>query len=129
MLQSSSPEKKLVKSLKNFLGPKLHKKGLYRPLSKWKTIFLSETIKADHQLSETICFIKIRLVLTELWILFHLEWCFFVKKVLFPSKTAVNEWLPCREDIKSTKIKDSNFDGEDFVQRGKKKRPVVTSPK
>ena len=22
-----------------------------------------------------------------------------------------------------------NFDGQDFVQRGKKKRPVVTSPK
>ena len=42
---------------------------------------------ADHQLSETFSFIKISKALTEWWI-FYLEGC-FVKKVLFPAKTAV----------------------------------------
>ena len=40
-----------------------------------------------------------------------------------------NEWLPCRKDIEPTKIKVLNFDREDFAQRGKKKRPLVASPK
>ena len=44
-------------------------------------------------------------------------------------KSSANEWLPCRRDIEPTKIKDLNFDREDFAQRGKKKRPLVTSPK
>ena len=51
--------------------------------------FLEEIKKVDHQLSETFDFIKISYVLTELWIFLYLEWCFFVKKVLFPAKTAV----------------------------------------
>ena len=38
-------------------------------------------------------------------------------------------WLPCRKDIEPTKIKGLIFDREDFAQRGKKKRPLVTSPK
>ena len=33
------------------------------------------------------------------------------------------------EKIEPTKIKDLNFDKEDFAQRGKKKRPLVVSPK
>ena len=40
-----------------------------------------------------------------------------------------NEWLPNRKTNESKKIKDSNFSGEDFVQRVKKKRPLVASPK
>ena len=47
-----------------------------------------------------------------------------------PSCTSsANEYLPCRKDIKPTKIKDLNFDREDFAQRGKKKRSLVASPK
>ena len=47
-----------------------------------------------------------------------------------PSCTSsANEWLPCRKDIEPTKIKDLNFDREDFAQRGKKERPLVVSPK
>ena len=42
---------------------------------------------------------------------------------------SANEWLPCRQDIEPTKIKDLNFDREDFAQRGKKERPLVVSPK
>ena len=40
-----------------------------------------------------------------------------------------NEWLPNRKTNKSKKIKGSNFSGEDFGQRVKKKRPLVASPK
>ena len=43
--------------------------------------------------------------------------------------SSANEWLPFRKDIEPTKIKDLNFDREDFAQRGKKKRPLVASPK
>ena len=33
-----------------------------------------------------------------------------------PSCTSsANEWLPCRNDIDSTKIKDLNFDRKDFA--------------
>ena len=47
-----------------------------------------------------------------------------------PSCTSsANEWLPCRKDIETTKIKDLNFHREDFVERGNKKRSLVTSPK
>ena len=47
-----------------------------------------------------------------------------------PSCTSsANEWLPCRKDIEPTKIKDLNFDKENFTQRSKKKRPLVASPK
>ena len=43
--------------------------------------------------------------------------------------SSANEWLPCTKDIEPTKIKDLNFDREDFAQRGKKKRPLVAIPK
>ena len=47
-----------------------------------------------------------------------------------PSCTSsTNEWLPCRKDIEPTKIKDLNFDSEDFEQCGEKKRLLVVSPK
>ena len=47
-----------------------------------------------------------------------------------PSCTSsANEWLLCKNDIEPTKIKDSDFDREDFAQRGKTKRPLVASPK
>ena len=35
--------------------------------------------------------------------------------------SSANEWLLCRKDIEPTKIKDLNFDREDFAQRRKKK--------
>ena len=34
-----------------------------------------------------------------------------------------------KEKIEPTEIKDLNFGKEDFAQRGKKKRPLVVSPK
>ena len=47
-----------------------------------------------------------------------------------PSCTSsANKQLPFRNDIDPAKMKDLNFDREDFAQRGKKKRPLVTSPK
>ena len=70
-----------------FFGPNLHKKmGHYEPRPKWKTIFLAEITKADHQLSKTFHFIKISYVLSELWIFFYLDksWLMlFVKKCHF----------------------------------------------
>ena len=46
-----------------------------------------------------------------------------------PSCTSsANEWLPCRKDIEPTKIKDLNFDREDFAHRAKKERPLAASP-
>ena len=48
----------------------------------------------------------------------------------YPSCTSSgNEWLPCRKNIELTKIKDLHFDREDFAQRGKNKRPLVSSLK
>ena len=47
-----------------------------------------------------------------------------------PSCTSsANEWLPYRKDIELTKTKDLNFIGEDFAQRGKKKRSLVVQKK
>ena len=40
-----------------------------------------------------------------------------------------NEWLLCRKVISPTKIKDLNFDREDFAQCSKKKRLLLASPK
>ena len=40
-----------------------------------------------------------------------------------------NERLPCRKDIEPTRIKDINTDREDLARHGKKKRPLVASPK
>ena len=62
------------------------------------------------------------------------EKCNHVAAAIFRVKAAVhtgltnpscisseNEWLPCRKEIEPIKIKDLNFDREDFAQRGKKK--------
>ena len=47
-----------------------------------------------------------------------------------PSWTSsANEWPLCRKDISPTKIKDLNFDREDFAQCSKKKRLLLASPK
>ena len=83
------PKKNLVKTSKNcFFGPNLQYRGQHRPCPKWKTIFLAEITKADHQISETFYFIKISSV-AELWIFFYFVWCFFnQKKVISSSKTA-----------------------------------------
>ena len=43
--------------------------------------------------------------------------------------SSANEWLPCRKDIEPTKIKDINFDREDFAHRSKKKKPLISNPK
>ena len=43
--------------------------------------------------------------------------------------SSAKEWLPCGKDIEPTKIKDSNFDREDFAQCGEEKRPLVVIPK
>ena len=46
-----------------------------------------------------------------------------------PSSTnSGNECQPCRKDIKPAKIKDLSFDGEDFAERRKEKRPLIASP-
>ena len=47
-----------------------------------------------------------------------------------PSYTSsANESLPCRKDIEPKKMKDLNFDKEDFAQHGKKKKSLVASSK
>ena len=47
-----------------------------------------------------------------------------------PSCTSiVNQWLPNYKDTQPTKMKDMNFGGEDFGQRGKKKQSFVSTPK
>ena len=68
MLQSRGSEKKLVKPLKNcFFRPNLHRKEIIMAHAKdGEKIFLAEITKADHQLSESFCFVKISYVLTEL---------------------------------------------------------------
>ena len=38
-------------------------------------------------------------------------------------------WLPNGKTIEPKKIKDLNFSGEDFGQKGKRKRPLVASEK
>ena len=66
MFKSSSSEKKLVKPLKKFFGPKLHRKGVIVGHAQYEKNFLgAEMTKADNQLSESFYFIKIY-VLTEL---------------------------------------------------------------
>ena len=62
------------------------KRGHYGPRTKWKTIFVAEITKVDHQLSETFCFIDISHVLTKLRIFFYLEWCLLSKKCHFQLK-------------------------------------------
>ena len=70
------------------------------------------------------------------------ETCSYVAAAIFGVKAAVCigltnpsctssaiEWLPCRKDIEPTKIKYLNFYRDDFAQLGKKKRPLVASPK
>ena len=81
----------LKKGLKNllkivFLYPICTEKGSIWATSKVKKHFLAEITKADHQLSESFYLIKISYALTELWILFYLEWCFLLKKYHFQQK-------------------------------------------
>ena len=66
------------------------------------------------------------------------ETCYYVAAAIFrveavrtglTNPSCISFCLPYRKDIESTKIKDLNFDREDFAQRGKKKRPPVASPK
>ena len=61
MLKFISSEKELVKPLKNCLfGTNLHKKRVIMGHAQnEKQFFLAEITKADHQLSETFCFINI----------------------------------------------------------------------
>lgn len=47
-----------------------------------------------------------------------------------PSCTSkANEWLPSRQDVAPTKIKNLDFSRENFAQRGKQKRPLVHTTK
>ena len=39
------------------------------------------------------------------------------------------EWLPNREDVQSTKVKNLSFCLDDFGKRGKKSRRLATTPK
>ena len=43
--------------------------------------------------------------------------------------SSANEWLPCHKEVAPVKIKNLNFNREDFGQRGKKKRSLVSTPK
>ena len=55
MLQSSSSEKKLLKTPKNcFFGPNLHRKGVIMGHAQGGKKVLAEITEADHQLSEFI---------------------------------------------------------------------------
>ncbi|XP_057290858.1 uncharacterized protein LOC130613546 [Hydractinia symbiolongicarpus] len=43
--------------------------------------------------------------------------------------STANEWLPNRKQVAPTKIKDLNFSRDNFSDRGKRKRPLVSTPK
>ena len=43
--------------------------------------------------------------------------------------SSANKRLPCHKEVAPVKIKNLNFDREDFGQRGKKKRSLVSAPK
>ena len=43
--------------------------------------------------------------------------------------SSANQWLPCHKEVVPVKIKNLNFNREDFGQRGKKKRSLVSTPK
>ena len=43
--------------------------------------------------------------------------------------STANQWLPNQEDVQPMKVKDMNFGREHFCQRGKKKRPFVSTRK
>ena len=50
--------------------------------------------------------------------------------LLNPSCTSrPNKWLPCHINVAPSKVKNINFSREDFGQRGKKKRPLVSTAK
>ena len=59
----------------------------------------------------------------------NVQSCYFTGLTNPSCTSSANECLPCRRDIEPTKIKESNLDIEDFAQHGKKKRPLVASPK
>ena len=86
MLKSSSFEKKAGKtSEKLFFGPNLHGKGVIMDHTQdERNFFLVEITKADHQLSESFD-----------WVMnfFLSSVIFSVKKVSFPAKTAVEQWV------------------------------------
>ena len=47
-----------------------------------------------------------------------------------PSCTSsANQWLPSRQEVVPTKLKNINFSRDDFAKKGKKKRPLVSTPK
>ena len=43
--------------------------------------------------------------------------------------SSANQWLPSHQKVAPAKVKNLNFSREDFGQRGKKKRPLVSAPK
>ena len=43
--------------------------------------------------------------------------------------SSANKWLPCHKEVAPVKMKNLNFNREDFGQRGKKKRSLVSTPK
>ena len=108
----------MVKPLKiAFLDPIYTRKGSAWATPKMKNFFLTEIIKADHQLSETFYFIKIS-VLTELGIFFY----FFIKKGSFPAKAAVGEHG--KPPSRSQEAKPPTF--FDFFRLKHRKTAIVT---
>jgi hypothetical protein len=43
--------------------------------------------------------------------------------------SAASQWLPNRQEVEPSKLKNISFDRDDFAQRGKKKQPLVATPK
>ena len=43
--------------------------------------------------------------------------------------TKACEWLPNRKDVQPVKIKDLNFNRDDFAKRGKKRKKMLSTPK
>ena len=43
--------------------------------------------------------------------------------------SSANKWLPSHQEVAPVKVKNLNFSREDFGQRGKKKRSLVSTPK
>ena len=42
--------------------------------------------------------------------------------------TEACEWLPKRKDVQPVKVKDLNFNRDDFAKRGKKRKKMLSTP-
>ena len=100
MLQSSSSEKELVKSLKNcFFRPNLHRKGVIMGHALDGKIFFGRNNKSRSSAFRKFLFYQNIICFDWIMNLFLSSSMFSVKKVSFPSKTAVYYYSICSFSI------------------------------